>query len=102
MIVSIVRFKSDMSDARLLERCEERAPRYRALDGLLQKYYLKYPDGQFGAVYVWESPEALKAFRESDLARSIAAAYEVEGEPSIEPAEVVMTLRPHTSSPSSR
>lgn len=94
MIVSIVRFRTDMSEARLLEMCEQRAPRYRALEGLLQKYYLKYPDGQFGAVYVWESPEALKAFRESELARTIATAYEVRGEPSIEPAEVILKLRP--------
>jgi heme-degrading monooxygenase HmoA len=95
MIVQIVRFRSDLSDEEVLQTYEARSPRYRALSGLKQKYYLKFPaTGEHGAVYVWDSEEALQAFRESDLARTIPEAYHVQGEPNIVVAEVVMLLRP--------
>jgi hypothetical protein len=40
MIVQITRFKSGLSDKEVLEKYEARAPQYRAIDGLRQKYYL--------------------------------------------------------------
>ena len=95
MIVQIVRFKSAMSDAQVLAVYESRAPRYRALKGLVQKYYLRFPEtDEHGAVYLWESEAALKEFRESELARTIPTAYQVQGTLDITLAEVVMTLRP--------
>jgi heme-degrading monooxygenase HmoA len=95
MIAQVVRFKSRLSDAEVLEQYEARAPRYRAMPGLLQKYYLRFTDtDEYGAVYLWESEEALQAFNESELRRTIPDAYEVEGASDIQRAEVVMTLRP--------
>lgn len=97
MIVQIVRFKSAMSDEQVLETYESRAPRYRAMPGLVQKYYLKYPKtNEHGAVYVWESEGALRMFRESELARTIPTAYQVIGEARGETAEVVLLLRPES------
>jgi heme-degrading monooxygenase HmoA len=94
MIVQIVRFKSGLSDDEVLEMYKARAPRYRALKGLIQKYYLRFPaTGEHGAVYVWESEDALKAFRESDLGRTIANVYQIQGEKDAEMAEVLMLLR---------
>jgi heme-degrading monooxygenase HmoA len=94
MIVQIVRFKSGLSDEGVLEMYKARAPRYRALKGLIQKYYLRFPaTGEHGAVYVWESEDALKAFRESDLGRTIANVYQIQGEKDAEMAEVLMLLR---------
>jgi heme-degrading monooxygenase HmoA len=94
MVVQIVRFRSALSDEEVLKLYGARAPRYRSVAGLVQKYYLRYPEtGEHGAVYVWESQAALAAFRESDLARSIGDAYRVQGEKRVEPAEVVMVLR---------
>lgn len=93
MIVRTVRFRSGLSDQAVRETYEARAPRYREIPGLVQKYYLRFPaTGEHGAVYVWESREALRAFEESDLARTIPDAYRVEGSPSGEVAEVVMVL----------
>jgi heme-degrading monooxygenase HmoA len=94
VIVQIVRFRSAMSDDEVLRTYEARAPRYRALMALKQKYYLRFPSGEHGAVYVWESEAALEAFRSSELARTIAASYQVEGDPAIDVAEIVMLLRP--------
>lgn len=75
--------------------CEERAPQYRALKGLVQKYYLKYAGAdEYGAVYLWESGAALKEFQESELRRTIPATYQVQGAPEIQTAELFMPLRP--------
>jgi hypothetical protein len=56
----------------------ERRPRFLEVPGLLQKVYGQ--DEETGAVcgiYFFESEAALGAFRESELARTIASAYEV-------------------------
>jgi heme-degrading monooxygenase HmoA len=95
MIVQIVHFKSALSDKEVLQRYQARAPRYRATKGLKQKYYLRFPEtGEHGAVYVWESEEALKEFREGELARSIPETYQVQGASDRTTAEVVLVLRP--------
>lgn len=95
MVVQIVRFKSGLSEDAVRKRFEERAPRFRALKGLTQKYYLRFAEsGEHGAVYVWESQAALKEFTESELRRTIVNAYRVQGAPSVETAEVAMVLRP--------
>jgi hypothetical protein len=43
---------------------------------------------------VWEDEDSMRDFRESDLAGTIPAAYQVEGEPRVEVFEVVSVLRP--------
>jgi len=93
MTALIVKFKSGLSLDELLRISEERADGYRAIDGLQQKYYLKYSENEYGAVYIWDSEEDIKQFRESDRAKTIASAYKVEGTPEMTVAEVVMTLR---------
>ena len=94
MVVQIVRFKSGLSDGEVVRMYETRAPRYRDLQGLIEKYYLRFPEtNEHGAVYVWESKAALNEFRESELGRTISTAYQVQGRPQAEMAEVVMTLR---------
>jgi heme-degrading monooxygenase HmoA len=95
MIVQIVRFKSGLSDEMVLKMYEARAPQYRTLKGLRQKYYLRFPmTGEHGAVYLWESETALEEFRESGLGRSISTTYQIQGASDVRMAEVVMTLRP--------
>jgi len=94
MIVTIVRFTSGLPDEEVLRLYESRVARYREVPGLVRKYYLRYPDsGQHGAVYVWESAEALAAFQASPLGRSIGDVYRVQGEKSSEVCEVVLKLR---------
>jgi len=92
--VQIVRFKSGLPEDQILTMYEARAPRYRALKGLKQKYYLRFPETEeHGAVYVWESEADLKAFRESDLGRTISSTYQVQGAPQVLTGEVLLTLR---------
>jgi heme-degrading monooxygenase HmoA len=98
MIVSLVRFDSGLTDEQVRARFEERADRYRSVPGLIEKLYLRYRDtGEFGAVYVWDTEDALRRFRESELGRSIASAYEVTSEPRFEVADVDLVVRPQGS-----
>jgi len=95
MIAQIVRFKSGLSDEQVFRMYEARAPRYRSLRGLRQKYYLKFPEtGEHGAVYLWESEAALKEFRKSELGRTISTTYRIQGASDVRLAEVLLTLHP--------
>jgi heme-degrading monooxygenase HmoA len=90
----LVRFRSKLPFDDVMKIAEERAPEFEALPGLQQKYYLQDPaTGEIGGLYLWESPEAFAAYRDSELRASIAEAYQAEGEPRIEVYQVVKTLR---------
>ncbi len=73
---------------------EARAPQFRAVAGLIQKYYIKDDKtGERGAVYVWESEAAMLAFRETPLAQSMSEVYRIEGDKRVEVLEVTQVLR---------
>ena len=94
MIIQTVYLKTVLSEDELLAIAHERAPQFRALPGLVQKYYVRRKgEGEFAGVYIWDSMESLAAFRDSDLAKSIAAAYQVVEPPVLEIGEVLFPLR---------
>jgi len=94
MIIQIVKFKTTLSEDEVMAIANERADRFRALPGLLQKYYVKLDQANhYGGVYIWDSAESMAAFRESDLAASIPAAYKVKGKPDIEILHTLFQLR---------
>jgi hypothetical protein len=75
--VLFVRITSGLDPDELERRLEERRPRFREVDGLVQKVYGRDPDtGDVCGIYFFESDEALRAFRETELARTIPSAYE--------------------------
>jgi heme-degrading monooxygenase HmoA len=94
MILQTVTFSSGLDEEELLRIAHERAQQFRALPGLLQKYYVKGDEpGQYKGVYIWESPEALEEFRRSDLAASIPKAYKALAPPRVERLEILFPLR---------
>lgn len=94
MILQTVTFSSALSEAELLRVARERAPQFRALPGLLQKYYVKGNEpGQYRGVYIWDSLESLEEFRRSDLAASIPTAYKAQAAPVVERLEILFPLR---------
>ncbi len=94
MIVQFVRLKSALNEGVLLERAREREPQFRAIPGLLQKYYVKMEaPGTYGGIYIWDSRESLMSFKASELAASIPAAYEVIEAPDVEVIDVMFRLR---------
>lgn len=93
MILQFVKLKSHLPEEDLLKKAEERAPQFKALKGLLQKYYVKIDDGVYGGIYVWDSIASLQHFKTSDLAKSIPEAYEVTEAPNIELMNIMFQLR---------
>lgn len=94
-IMLIVRgLKSDLPHEELERRAKERAPQFRKLPGLVQKYYVvDDATGEWAGVYLWDSEESVQAYLASDLRKSIPAAYELKGPPQVERFAVVDVLR---------
>jgi len=92
--MQIVRLKTPLSEEEMLIKAREREPEFRAQPGLLQKYYVNLGvEGEFGGVYIWDSMDSLKKFRETQLAKTIAQAYQALEPPSIEVIEIMFQLR---------
>lgn len=95
MLVHMVQFESKLSEAELRKIAEERAPRYRATPGLVQKYYVKLDrPGWFAGIMIWEDRAALAAFRETELARTVGEVYQTVGTPQVNIHELWFPLRP--------
>ena len=93
-IALLVRVRSSQEQDEVLRVMERRAPDFRALKGLRQKYYLQDAEsGEFAGLYLWDSPEAMAEYRDSELRASIAASYCAEGEIKVEVYRVLMSLR---------
>jgi hypothetical protein len=75
--ILFVRVKSDMDPQELERRAIERSPRFREVPGLIQKFYGREPStGDVCGIYFFENQEALVAFRDTELAKTIPSAYE--------------------------
>jgi heme-degrading monooxygenase HmoA len=75
MHVLIVNFRLEgIDEAQYAKLCDDIAPAFAAVPGLLSKIWLKDSDrGIYGGVYVWESREAFERYKESDLFKSVGA-----------------------------
>lgn len=92
--VLFVRVKSDLAPEELERRLLERRPRFREVEGLVQKIYARdEATGDVCGIYFFENQKALAAFRETELAKTIATAYEAK-ETRREVYEVLYPLYP--------
>ena len=92
--VLFVRIKSQLDQGELERRIEERRPRFLEVPGLVQKIYgQNETTGDVCGIYFFEDQEALAAFRDSELAQTIPAAYEAV-DTRREVFEVLFSLRP--------
>lgn len=91
----LVRMKSELERDEIERIMKERAPEFRAIDGLIQKYYLADTGepGVYGGFYLWRSLDDVQQYRSSELATTIAAAYRGVGAPDVNIFEIVMPLR---------
>jgi len=94
-VMVIVRgLKSKLPFEELERRYQERMPQFRALPGLIQKYYSYDPETEeLAGIYLWDSEESVAAYLESDLRKTIPAAYELIAPPRIERYPLVAELR---------
>ena len=94
MILQIIKLKSKLPEEELLKKARSREPQFKAIPGLIQKYYVKTDQpGQYGGIYVWDSVDSLRSYQESDLAKSIPEAYEILEAPNIEIMDILFQLR---------
>lgn len=92
--VLLVKFRSPLPLEEIRKVVDSRIDQFRALDGLVQKYYLQEPaSGEIAGLYLWDSPESLGGFRDSELRKTIAKAYEAVGEPRVEVFQIFEILR---------
>lgn len=93
-VVLFVRVGSDLELEELERRVQQRRPEFLDVPGLTQKIYGRDPvTGDWCGIYFFESDDALAAFRESELAKSIPDAYQAT-EVRREVFEVMYPLRP--------
>lgn len=94
MVIQIVKFETELAHGEILETARSRMQDFRALPGLIQKYYVKLNQpNHYGGVYLWDSKKSLSAFRESELAASIPRTYKIKGKPTVEIFETLFELR---------
>ena len=93
MLIHFVRFTTQLPKEEVRRIMEERAPRFRhEVAGLVQKYYgYESESGAFCGCYIFDSEDSRQAFRQSELARTIPAAYQAE-EMRMEAYEVLFPL----------
>jgi hypothetical protein len=101
MFIHFVRFTTQLPKEEVRTIMEQRAPRFRSeVAGLVQKYYGYDPEsGAFCGCYIFDSEDFRQAFRQSELARTIPAAYQAQ-EMRMEAYEVLFLLyeeEPHLS-----
>lgn len=93
-VVLFVRIQTKLEADELERRLEERRPKFLEVPGLVQKIYGRDPaTGDVCGIYFFESKKALAAFRETELAGTIADAYEAT-EVRREVFDVLYPLRP--------
>jgi hypothetical protein len=91
MVINFVRITTDLAHDEVQRIMEERAPS-REVPGLVQKYYGYEPSsGAFCGCLIFDSEESRQAYRQSELARTIPAAYGAE-EVRVEAYEVLFPL----------
>ncbi|MGD9390802.1 MAG: YdhR family protein [Thioalkalispiraceae bacterium] len=94
-----VRIKSDLEPRELMRRVDERKPRFLDVPGLTQKIYGRDDaTGEVCGIYFFENKEALAAFRDTELAKTIPTAYEAT-DIRREVYEVLYPLKPENGPP---
>jgi hypothetical protein len=94
MELLIFLFKSGLPTDEILKVVDERAEQYRRVHGLIQKYYVQdRKSNHIGGIFVFDSKENLKSFRDSELAKSTGKAYQFIEPPSVRVLEIIQQLR---------
>ena len=94
MIIQVIKIQSPLAEEELIERAQKRAEKFRAIPGLVQKFYVRRGgEGAYAGIYIWDSKESMMAFKGSELAKTIPTAYELQGPPEIEISDMLFQLR---------
>lgn len=73
MYVQVVNFELDgITHADYVALCDELAPAFEAMDGLLAKFWLD-GNGTYGGIYVWSDAAACQAYQSSQIWADVGA-----------------------------
>ena len=76
--ILFVRIKSDLDPEELEQRLLERKPHFQEVPGLVQKIYGRdEATGDLCGIYFFADTDSLASFSQTELAKTIATAYEV-------------------------
>jgi hypothetical protein len=81
MITTLVEFRlsAPISLEEATRRFEESAPKYRNLDGLVRKYYIRSQDGNVaGGIYLWNSRQAAERVYDGEWRDRVKRLYGAE------------------------
>lgn len=86
MYIQIVNFRlKGVSEADYAGLCDNIAPSYAAVPGLVRKIWLaNSTTGTYGGVYVWRDKQSMEEFAETDLYKSVATHPNLEGFSSVD------------------
>ena len=75
MHVQVVNFNlKEMSDEEFRKMCDEVAPAFASVPGLVSKVWLADPPrNTYGGVYTWRDRRAMETYMNSDLFKGVAA-----------------------------
>jgi hypothetical protein len=75
MHIQIISFRlKSISEQNYAKLCDDLAPTFAALRGLLSKVWLANPEtGAYGGVYMWENRQAMEAFMKTGLFKAVGA-----------------------------
>jgi quinol monooxygenase YgiN len=75
MHIQIINFQlNGIDEQQYREVCDQIAPAFAAVPGLLSKVWLAdQPTNTYGGVYTWRDRQAMQAYLDSDLFRGIVA-----------------------------
>ena len=81
MHIMIVNFHlKDMTEEEYTRLCDQVAPAFADLPGLISKVWLANPaTNTFGGVYTWRDQQAMHDFTKSDLFKTVATHPNLEG-----------------------
>ena len=93
MQILLIKFHSGLAHDDVIRNLKERLPLFRAVPGLIQKYYARETaTGDYVGVYLFESEQALRDYRASEVARGMPGIYQVQGTPRIEEFEMLFPM----------
>lgn len=75
MHVQIINFQlKDMSDSDYRKVCDDLAPAFASVPGLMAKVWLASPaTNTYGGVYLWRDQEAMQEYSKTELFKSVAS-----------------------------
>jgi hypothetical protein len=93
MEVVFILFKSNLPKEEVIRNFEARADLYRAVPGLVQKYYIHdEKTGHFGGIHIFDSLESAEMFMNSALVKSIGSAQSSHEPPTIRLLHIDLVL----------